>query len=78
MEESDIWQLDHENTAGFISQKFENCWRAETTRSARNGEGRNVGVVTVLWNTFGRYFLMGLLLTILPDLLDIAAPTILG
>ena len=79
MEESDLWKLDEENTAEVIAQKFESNWEAESIKkktSISNGQD-DVGLVTVLFKTFGSYFLIGSLVTAVPDLLDITAPRIL-
>ena len=76
MDESDLWELDHENTSEVIARKFEANWEAEAKRKKKSKDA-DVGVVTVLWKTFGCYFLSGSLITVVPDLLDIAAPRIL-
>ena len=59
-----------------IARKFEANWEAEAKRKKKSKDA-DVGVVTVLWKTFGCSFIMGSLLTVVPDLLDVSAPTIL-
>ena len=61
-----------------IARKFEANWEAEANKKSdfSGNKASDVGVVRVLIKTFGHYFLIGAGITLVPGLLDVAAPQI--